>query len=85
MASFSLPIRNTAISPARETNDCGECTACCDILGVDELGKPAYAAPTWHRSVLDTKPAPFLVELFDVPGMLDCSATDRIGGPTGLV
>jgi hypothetical protein len=24
-------------------NDCGGCTACCDVLGVRELGKPYYA------------------------------------------
>src|SRR5688572_864498 len=23
--------------------DCGECTACCDVIGVSELGKPYYA------------------------------------------
>jgi hypothetical protein len=24
-------------------NQCGECTACCDVLGIEELGKPFYS------------------------------------------
>ncbi len=28
---------------APQSNDCGGCTACCDIIGICELGKPYYA------------------------------------------
>jgi hypothetical protein len=28
---------------APPTNDCGGCTACCDVIGVPSLGKPYYA------------------------------------------
>jgi hypothetical protein len=28
---------------AAPQRDCGECTACCDVMGVEELGKPYYA------------------------------------------
>jgi Fe-S-cluster containining protein len=28
---------------AKADNSCGTCTACCDIIGVQELGKPYYA------------------------------------------
>ena len=28
---------------APPTNDCGGCTACCDVIGVPQLGKPYYA------------------------------------------
>jgi hypothetical protein len=29
--------------PPLADNQCGECTACCDVLGVRELGKPYFA------------------------------------------
>jgi hypothetical protein len=28
---------------APDTNDCGECSACCDVIGVRAMGKPYYA------------------------------------------
>jgi Fe-S-cluster containining protein len=31
------------ILKAPATNDCGGCTACCDVIGVKELGKPYFA------------------------------------------
>ena len=43
MPPFPLPVRNLDIVSPRDTNDCGECTACCDVIGVQELGKPSYA------------------------------------------
>jgi hypothetical protein len=43
MPSIPLHVTKVDIEPPLPTNDCGECTACCDIAGVAELGKPAYA------------------------------------------
>jgi epoxyqueuosine reductase QueG len=39
MATTSLPL----LLGAPPDNHCGECTACCDVIGVRALGKPYYA------------------------------------------
>jgi hypothetical protein len=41
MAYKKLDLFKALKAPA--SNDCGGCTACCDIIGIRELGKPYYA------------------------------------------
>jgi hypothetical protein len=43
MRSVQLPLHKSSLAPPREENDCGECTACCDVVAIEELGKPHYA------------------------------------------
>src|SRR5271163_3267259 len=60
MASFPLPIKKVDITPPRDSADCGECTACCDVQGVVEVGKPAYARcvhPSHHCEIYESRPA----------------------------
>ncbi len=60
LPDFSLPIHKIDFVAPLDSNDCGECTACCDILGIQELGKPYYARCAHLGSnctIYETRPA----------------------------
>ncbi len=60
MRFVHLPLQKSNFVPPLADNRHGECTECCDVVAVDELGKPHYARCPHLRAncgIYETRPS----------------------------